>query len=140
MTYDGTDVISAVQAWWDATPAVSALAADGKLWHGHKPESAAFPYATVFLASEVSQEWTTAYPRKVSVVQVNFHAATDAAARAGALAIRAALQNAPLTINGVPVGHVLPDGDGISEAEGLGPLGRDCWMAFETFEVAWCTQ
>lgn len=140
MAFLGTDVIGAVQAWWAGTPAVAALAADGKLWHGRKVESAAFPSATVCLASEVSETWTTAYPRKVSVVQINFHAATDAAARAGALAIRAALQGAPLVINEIPVGHVLPDGDGISEAEGLGPGGRDCWMAFETFEIAWTTQ
>lgn len=138
--WTGTDVISAVQAWWRGTPAVAALVADGRLWHAVAAEPVPESYATVFLVSEVSQAWTTAYPRKLSEVQINLHAPTDTQARAAALAVRAALYNAPLTINGVRVGHVLPDSSGLTIGEELGAGGRDCWIATETFEVAWCTQ
>lgn len=140
----GPDVVSAVQAWWQGTPAVQALASDGRLWHRVAPEDTQLPYATVFLASESVASWTTGYPAVRATVQVNCHAATDIEARAMGLAVREALgpsraqpQGAPLVVGIREVGHVLPDGDGVDIGEELGPGGEDCWLAFETFEIPW---
>lgn len=144
--YDGIDPISAVQAWWQATPAVSSLFGDPKLWHRERAEGESYPYATVFLVADAPEIWTTAYPFRRSSVQLNVHAATDEQALRLALAIRQALATPPfgtlaqsLSINGQAVAHVLPDGDGIDVGEGLGPDGRDCWIAFETFDLMWTT-
>ena len=90
--------------------------------------------------SEVPETWTTAFPFVRSSVQINLHADTDFDAVTAALAIRAAIKNAPLVIGGQPSMHVLPDGDGIDIGEGLAPKGRDCWVAFETFDIPWTTE
>ena len=140
-TYDGINVVAAVQAWWTAQPAMQALTSDGNLWHRTAPEDTALPYATVFLVSEPTEVWTTRYPFKRSTIQINLHADTDLAALTIALAVREALKGAPLAIN-VPYGvsqvcHCLPDGDGLDIGEELGPGGEDCWVAFETFDIPW---
>ena len=59
-TYDGINIVAAVQAWWTAQPAMQALTSDGNLWHRTAPEDTALPYATVFLVSEPTEVWTTA--------------------------------------------------------------------------------
>lgn len=146
MAFIGSDVIAAVQAWWAGTPAVSSLTPDGKLWHKVRPEGDSMPYATVFLVSEAPEMWTTGYAWSRTSVQINCHADTDIQARTMALAVRAALGKTPAQPSGSPlvVGeqdavHVLPDGDGIDIGDGLGPGGRDCWVAFETFDIPWTT-
>lgn len=138
-TYNGTDILSAVAAWWAGTPSVQALTSDGRLWHAVAPEPVPALYATVFLVSEPIEVQTTGYAEYRSTIQLNLHAPTDAQARAMGLAVRAALSGAPLSIGGSPVMHVLPDAPGIAIGEGLGALGRDCWVATETFDVLWTT-
>lgn len=119
---------------------MQALTSDGKLWHRTAAEDTQLPYATVFLVSEVDETWTTSYAFDRASMQINVHAATDAAARAAAIAIRAAFHGVPLVIAGVNVAHVLPDTHGIEIGEGLGPNGRDCWVAIEVFDIAFSTE
>lgn len=138
-SFAGTDVLAAVQAWWQGTPAVQALTSDGRLWHAVASEPVPEAYCTFFLVSEVPEIQTTAYREYRSTIQVNCHAPTDAQARAMGLAIREALIGAPLVIGGQDVMHVLPDTPGIAVGEGLGAGGRDCWIATETFDVLWTT-
>ena len=140
----GRHPLSAFRSLWTQLPDMQALTSDGNLWHKQAPEELDLPYATFFLVSEVPEIWTTAYPWLMATIQVNCHAMTDEAALDMALTIRSALgkspaqpSGAPLIINGAEVTHVLPAGSGIDIGEGLGPRGRDCWVAFETFEIPW---
>jgi hypothetical protein len=140
--YAGADVLAAVQAWWQGTPAVQALTSDGALWHMIASEPVPEAYCTVFLVAEAVEVRTTRYREYRSTVQINCHAPTDAQARSMGLQIREALAGAPLAI-GRPLPrdamHVLPDSPGIAIGEGLGAGGRDCWIATETFDVLWTT-
>lgn len=135
--FAGADVIAAIQAWWDGTPTVQALVADGRLWHAVAAEPVPPSYATIFLVSETTEVQTTGYREIRSTVQINLHADTDTAARTAAATVRSALLGAPLVIAGQDVMHCLPDFSGIAIGEDLGAGGRDCWVATETFDVLW---
>lgn len=135
MSYDGTDVLAAFVAWWNGTPAATALTTTGVIWHKEAPEGALLPYATFFLVSDTAETQTTGYAQKRAAIQVNLHHNTDAAARAMWIAFRQAVRKAPLTIGGSAVMHCLPDGDGIDIGEGLGPQGQDCWLAFQVLDI-----
>lgn len=134
MGYNGTDVLSALQSWWQYTPAAVALTPGNPLWFKESPEGALLPYATFFLVSDVVEIQTTSYAMKRASIQVNFHHSTDSGARALAEAFRVVVRQAPLSINASPVMHVLPDGDGLDIGEGLGPDGDDCYIAFQTID------
>lgn len=142
----GGDVLAALWSLWQLSPALQALTSDGRLWHKVAPEDTQLPYATFFLISEAPEMWTTAAPWKVSTVQFNLHAATDAEAIAMGLAVRSALgrspaqpSGAPLVIGGSDVVHCIQAGRSVDVGEGLSPEGRDCWVATETFEIPWTT-
>jgi hypothetical protein len=135
--YDGADIMAAITAWWRAHAAVQLISSDKNLWHKTAPEGAELPYSTFFLVHEGPDTYTTAFAFMRSNVQVNCHASTDVEARAAANAIRVALKQAPLSIGGVRVLHVLPDPSGLQVGEGLGPGGKDCWIAFQAFDIAW---
>jgi hypothetical protein len=132
-TFAGEDILSAVQAWWQATPAMTALTSDHLLWAYEAPETTLLPYATVILVSEPVETWTTSYAVYRSTIQVNLHANTTAAARTLAGQIRLGLANQPLVITGQSVMLILPDSSALQIGEGLGPNGQDCWVAIETF-------
>jgi hypothetical protein len=135
--------LSALQSWWQSTPAARALTADGKLWLKEAPEDTALPYATCFRIAEPVEAWTTATAIVRATVQVNCHAATAAAAEALAESLRSLLtksasqpSGAPLEVGpGNPAMHALDDDVSLDEGEGLGPGGSDCWVAFFTLEV-----
>lgn len=134
----GTDILSAAQAWWQGTPAAQALSSTGQLWHLQAPEDGeTLPYVTFFLVSETPETWTTSYPFMRSSLQFNAHAATDAQARSMGAALRKLFRGAPLVVNSSDIDHCLPDGSAIQLGEGLAPGGRDCWVATETFDIAW---
>lgn len=133
-SYAGTDILSAIQAWWQASPSMTALTSDRNLWAYEAPETTGLPYATVLLVSEPVDTWTTSYPVYRSTIQINLHANTAGAARTLAAQFRSGLENQPLVINGQAVMHILPDSSALQVGEGLGPKGLDCWVAIETFE------
>ena len=137
----GQDVVAAALAWWNATPAAAALTASGQLWLVEAPEGVAvsLPYATFSLVAEVPETYTTdlSRPWTRTHLQFNFHAATDLAAATAAEAFRSLFLGAALSVNGSAVAHVLPDGHGLQVGSGLGPGGRDCWAAYEVFDIAW---
>lgn len=137
MAFQGTHILSAVLAWWDGTPAMSPLVSDGQLHHLSAPEGVQLPYATFFLVADPVESNTTGFQLKRSAVQINLHAATDLEAATIGLAVRDALTMAPLMVGDQTTAHVLPDGDGLEVGEGLGPDGRDCWIATETFDILW---
>jgi hypothetical protein len=133
--FDGFDLLAALQAWWQGQPGMQALTSDGRLWHVEAPEDIRLPYATFFLVSDVAEIWTTAYDWQRCSVQLNFHAPRVADARSMAKAFRVAVKGAPLTIDGSPVAHVLPDGETLEIGEGLGNDGQDCWIAAQVLDV-----
>lgn len=135
--HGGDGVLEALQAWWAATPGVRATTSDGKLWHRTAPEGTPTPYATAFLVAEPADAQTTGYRLWRSAVQVNLHAATDAAARSMGRAVRGLLDRAPLAIGGVRALHVLADSSAVEMADDPGPAGEDVWIDMETFEVLW---
>ena len=139
VSYDGINLVAAVLAWWNATPAAQGwprTASSDRI----VPENIQLPYATVALASEVAEIWTTAYPWDRSSLVISLHAATDTQARTNAITLRESSKKCALTINGVAVAHVLPDGSTIDLGQGLGPKGQDLWTATETFDAPWTTQ
>jgi hypothetical protein len=137
VSYAGADVLAAVYAWWQAHADVQLATSDRRLWHSQAPPNVVLPYSTFFLVREVAETWTTAYPLMRAGVQVNCHASTDVEARAAAGAIRAALRNAPLVVDGTRVMHVLPDGSGMEQGKEMGPDGEDVWIAWQSFDIAW---
>jgi hypothetical protein len=132
---DGIDVLSALQAWWQSRADLRALTADGQLHHFEAPENTELPYATFFLVSDPAETQTTGFALYRAAVQVNLHAITDAAAVSLGKAFRQAVRLAPLSVDGSAVLHVLPDGNGLEEGEGLGPNGQDCWIATEMLDI-----
>jgi hypothetical protein len=138
ITYDGVDILVAIETWWNAVASTQGLTADGKIWYLEAPENVAatLPYAVWFLVSDVPETWTTSYAFERVSVQFNFHAATPWAARQLGRQFRQLAKYAPLTVNGVPVAHVLPDGSTLTQGEDLGPGGRDCWIAGEVLDIA----
>ena len=137
VTYNGIDILAAIESWWGAVGNQQVPTADGRLWHLSAPENTFLPYATFFLVSEVPETWTTSYAWKRGAVQINLHAATSQLARVAGKNLRAALKGAPLAIDGSAVMHVLPSGTTIVIGEGLAPRGKDCWIAAETFDIPW---
>lgn len=142
--YDGPDVLDALQAWWTDRPDLHALLApfefdDGPrscLWHLEAPEGQDPPFAVVFLVSEdESEARTTGFATLLAVLQINVHAATDLEAKAIRKAIRKAVRGAPLAVDGLPVRHVLPAGQGLQVGEGFLRGGRDSWVATLEVEV-----
>jgi hypothetical protein len=135
--FPGEDVISSIVTWFNQTPAIAGLFSDQKLWHVSAPENTYLPYATIFLASELAETWTTDYAMRRDEVQINVHAETSQGAREIAVQIRHGLKKAPLLVNNQPVMHVLPANSAVQIGEGLAPSGKDCWLAFETFDIPW---
>lgn len=154
-TYDGPTVVHALQAWWAAQRTLHALISppvpdpddedgdpiqpDVPLWHleADRPTP---PYVVCFLASEAEYEarctkWTTLE----AVVQVNVHAETDHQALMIRKAIRAAVLDAPLSVDGLAVRHVLPGAQGIQVGQGFLKGGADSWMATLEIEVVYET-
>lgn len=135
--FSGDDILGAIAAWFRANAAMQLLTSDHRLWHKTSSESTRLPYATVFLARETQETYTTAYSLTRAGVQFNFHASTDAEARSMALAMRSAFKQAPLVVGGSRVMHVLPDWAAMDKSDALGPDGKDVWIAFEVFDIAW---
>lgn len=143
-SYDGADVLDALQKWWADQAELHALLApfefdDGPracLWDVEAPEGQGPPFAVVFLVSEdESEPRTTGYACLTSTLQINVHAATDAEAKAIRKAIRKAVRGAPLSVDGLPVRHVLPAGQGLQIGEGFLRGGKDSWVATLEVEV-----
>lgn len=135
--YEGIDVLSAIETWWDSNEDVQLFSADKHLWHMVAPQGALLPYATFFLVSEMVETWTTAYPFWRDAIQINCHASTDISARAAAMTIRDELKGAILSIDGSNICHCLPTQTGMQIGQKLGPRGEDCWIAFVTFDICW---
>lgn len=133
----GIHPVGAAVSYWSGRADLRQLVSDGTLWHKSAPEDVSLPYATCFVVSDSVESNTTGFQLKRTSLQINLHAATDLEAMTIALAVRSALTMAPIGINGQAACHVLPDGDGIDVGEGLGPAGRDCWVAVETFDILW---
>lgn len=134
-SFEGTDVLAAVEAWWNATAAVYSLTRDHKLWFLEAPENTLLPYATFFLVAQPVETWTTGFAFYRAGIQINLHCNTAARARSLAHQLRVAFKGAPLSVNNQTVCHVLPDGNTIQVGTGLGPGGKDCWVATETFDI-----
>ncbi len=138
--------LSALQAWWLATPAAQALVSDGKLWHREQPEIPgilfAFPYATFFRVAEPVETRTTGFAMVRAQLQVNLHATTGSQAESLAEQLRDLLtksaaqpSGAPLSIDSSDAMHVLDEDISCDLGEGLGPGGQDCWVGYFTIEV-----
>jgi hypothetical protein len=99
----------------------------------------ALPYATYFLVSDVIEVRTTGYFQKRATIQVNLHETTAETAKAAQDAFRLLVgtpaNQVPLTINGSPVMHQLPDGNSLEIGEGLGPGGQDCWVGIQLVDI-----
>jgi len=135
--YDGGSVLEALSAWWADQTDLRALVSDGLVWHAEAPETTAEPYATYLLAAETERDGRTTDGAILdSLVQISIHAETDAQAVAIRKAVRKAVLNARLSVDGEPVQHVLPGGQTTGLGEGLGLGGRDCWVATFDLEIA----
>lgn len=132
------DVLEALQAFARGRPELLAATSDGRLWEVEAPEDADFPLAVCFLVSELDDVVTTGDSKLVrSVVQVSCQAATSRAAKDLRRRFEAALDNAPLAIQGRPVRLCHPRAPTATKGEGKGPRGEDWWIAAFELEVLW---
>jgi hypothetical protein len=127
--FDAADIQTAIQSWWKTRTDLAALLSDGRLHHVEAPEETELPYLTFFLVSLAEKDRTTAYYFADCTIQFSAHATTDLDAALLRNAIRAAVLNVPLAIDGNPVWYVLPGSEQLMEGEGRGPNGQDCWIA-----------
>jgi hypothetical protein len=132
-------VEDAIAAWWAARADLRAMTSDGRLWHAEAPEGVGLPYATYDVTAQPERPGrTTGYYLLDAEATFAAHAATDAQASAIRRAIRDAIDEAVLTVEGGPSWACRPGDQWVGIANGLGPEGSDCWRA--TVNVSITTQ
>lgn len=132
------DAVSAVVEWWQATPAVRLLTADGLIHDRESPGNSALPYAVVFKASGPTEELNTGDGYTLTeTIQVSYHAATADDAARGANAIREALRFATLTIDGRTTQEVYPVGGDSDKYSREGLDAVDVFFESRDFEITW---
>jgi hypothetical protein len=132
------DAVSAVVEWWQATPAIRLLTADGLIHDREAPGNAALPYAVVFKASGPTEDLNTGDGYTLTeTVQVSYYATTAEQAASGADAIRRALRFATLTIGGRTTAEVFLAGGDSDKFSREGIDAVDVFFESRDFEITW---
>jgi hypothetical protein len=137
-TFAGDDIQSAIAAWWAGQSSLHPLVSDGRIWHVQASEGVPLPYLTYFVVSESERPGrTTGYYHLDALVQISAHAETDVAAAAIRDAVRDAIEDARLVVEGSPVMWCLPGDQRLMIGDGKGPDGTDCWIGAVEVSAPW---